>query len=363
MKKTSILMTSPSVNTLDNVSGIANLTGLLIHHNAEIDYHHFITGKKDSESRNFLWLCKQFLLPLKFSLYLIMNDNITICHFNVPQEDYAIIREGVLVIIAKLMKKKIIVHLRGGKYNKNDIDKYLVKEFFKILLILSNKIICLSEIEKTYIIKHNDIVFLKIVVLPNAVEVNNDISKKDYSGTLKLLFLGRIDKDKGLNEIITVLENLHNQIDYQFLLCGTGPYKKFVTEELNKAIPNEFMNCGIVSGYKKDDVLRKAHIFLLPSYYEGLPNALLEAMAYGVVPICTPVGSVPSVIKDKENGFLVPMYSSDAIQEIIIDLNENRKKLEVISAIGYQDIKRNYSLSNYILSLNEIYSDLRIGSA
>jgi glycosyltransferase involved in cell wall biosynthesis len=358
MKKISVLITSPSINTLHNVSGIANLTGLLIHYNEDVEYYHFVTGKKDSESHNVLWLCKQFMLPIKFLFYLILNVRIKICHFNVPQEDFAIIREGVLVVIAKLLRKKIIVHLRGGAYNKKEIKKYLVKKFFNAVLVLSNIIICLSEIEKTYIMKHYDIESLKIVALPNAVNVSNDILKKDYDGTLKILFLGRIDKDKGLNEIITVLKNLYNQIFYQFLLCGAGPYERFVIEELNKAIPDVFMNCGIVSGDKKAHILKESHIFLLPSYYEGLPNALLEAMAYGAVPICTPVGSVPSVIRDKENGFLVPMHSPDAIQKIIIDLNANRKKLEVIGKIGYQCIKGNYSLSNYILSLNEIYSDL-----
>jgi glycosyltransferase involved in cell wall biosynthesis len=363
MKKISILITSPSVNTRDNVSGIANLTGLLIQHNEEVDYYHFITGKKDSTSRNASWLCKQCLVPFKFIHYLIMNYRIEICHFNVPQEDYAIIREGVLVIIAKLMRKKIIVHLRGGKYNKNEIEKYFIKKFFNVVLLLSNKIICLSVIEKTYIIQYYGIESLKIVALPNAVKVSDDILKKDYSGTLKILFLGRIEKDKGLNEIIAVLKNLNSRIDYQFLLCGTGTYEKFVTEELNKSVPDKFINCGIVSGDKKANILGEAHIYLLPSYYEGLPNALLEAMAYGAVPICTPAGSVSSVIRDKKNGFLVPMYSADAIQEIIIDLNEDRRKLEAISEIGYRDIKRKYPLSNYILSLNEIYSGLRVKSA
>lgn len=362
MGKTSVLITSPSLNTLDNISGIAKLTSLLIHHNAEVDYCHFRTGKKDSESRNALWLCKQFLLPFNFGLYLIKNMHIRICHFNVPQEDYAIIREGVLAIIAKLMGKKIIVHLHGGNYNKSVIEKFLVKKIFYIALSLSSKIICLSESEKAYIVQHYDIEFLKIVALPNAVKVGNDILKKNYNGALKILFLGRIEKDKGLNEIISVLKNLNNRIDYQFLLCGAGSYENFVKVELNRAIPDKFVNCGSVSGDNKNNILRSAHIFLLPSYYEGLPYALLEAMAYGVAPICTPVGSVQSVIRDKENGFLVPMYGTDEIQEIIINLNGDRKKLEAISETGYQDIKKNYSLSNYILSLNEIYNDPMIKS-
>jgi glycosyltransferase involved in cell wall biosynthesis len=358
MEKKSILITSPSINKSNNVSGIANLTDLIIQYNGEVDYYHFITGRKDGESRNFLWLFRQFILPFKFLICLIMNENISIYHFNVPQLDDTIMREGILILIAKLMRKKIIVHLRGGKHNKKEIKNVFVKMFFRILLISSDKIICLSEVEKTFIIQHYHINFIKIWVLPNAVKDSVGEFKKDYNGILNILFLGRIDKDKGLKEIITVLKNIYDEIDFEFLLCGAGPHKNYIIEELSKTIPNAFVDCGIVSDHEKDNILGKSHIFLLPSYYEGLPNAMLEAMAYGVVPICTPVGSVPSVIKDKENGFLVPMYNSNAIKKILITLNSDRKNLEQIGKTGYQCIKEEYSLSKYISTLNKIYLDL-----
>ncbi len=360
MEKVSVLITSPSISVSDNVSGIANLTSLLIGHNQDVKYYHFVTGKKDNQARNMTWLYEQFFLPIKFVMYLFKNLHIKICHLNVPQESFAIIREGVLAIVAKLMNKKIIIHLRGGKYNRSRIKAYSVRQIFKMILLIADKIVCLSEVEKEYIEKNYNLSPLKTVALPNAVMITKDILPKNYNGTLNVLFLGRIEKDKGLDEIITVLKNINKLVKCKFLLCGTGPYEKFVTDELNKAIPKEFVKCGIVSGAKKNKILTEAHIFLLPSYYEGLPNALLEAMAYGVIPVCTAVGSVPSVIRDGENGFLVPLHDSSSIENIIIDLNAHRKKMEALSANAYLHIKKNYSLFNYIESLNNIYSELSV---
>lgn len=359
MKKKDILITSPSINTSDNVSGIASLTRLLIENNMHVSYRHFITGKRDIESRNYRWLTRQFTLPFRFLFYLLRNFHIRICHFNIPQESYAIIREGVLVVVAKMFRKRVIVHLRGGKYNNIRIDENLVRIALRISLLLSDTIICLSQIEKTSIIHNYGIESRKIKVLPNAVAVNQTLNKA-YGGILTILFLGRIDENKGFPEIITVLKNLHNKIDFKFILCGTGPLEQFLVQELSRCISNEFINYGVVTGEKKAEVFRNAHVFLLPSYYEGLPNALLEAMAFGVIPICTPVGSIPSVVKDGKNGFLVPMCDSKTIEEIIIKLNSNRKQLQVISENAYQYCNKNHSLSNYLLGLNSIYDELEV---
>ena len=219
-----ILITSPSLHTSDNVSGIANLTRLVIYNNKDINYHHLITGKKDHESRNYVWFIKQLLLPIKFFLRLVNNHDIKICHINVPQEDFAIIREGVLILIAKFMRRKIIVHFRGGKYNMRKIEKAFIRIAFKSILTLSHKIISLSEIEKKYLVQYYNIDDFKIAVLPNAVRVSDGLSYKDYDGILKIIFLGRIEKDKGLDEIINTLKNLYT-VSYTHL---TLPTKRIV---------------------------------------------------------------------------------------------------------------------------------------
>ncbi|HPD58028.1 MAG TPA: glycosyltransferase family 4 protein [Smithellaceae bacterium] len=358
MGKISILVTSPSLNVADNISGIASMTRLLINNNKYAEYYHFRTGKKDKDLRNLPWVSKQICLPFKFLIYLINNYSVKICHLNVPQENFAIIRDGFLIIVAKLLRKKILVHLHGGKYNRNDIGNYFIKIIFVTILILADKIICLDDTEKTFLMQNYNIADSKIVSLPNAVQVNDVIFKKDYNDILNIVFLGRIEKDKGLDEVITVLKMVHKQIEYKFMLCGTGSYEKHVTDELGRAINNKYINCGVLSGDKKIHVMEQCHIFLLPSYYEGLPNALLEAMAYGVVPICTPVGSIPSVIKDKVNGFLVPLNNSDEIVRLIFYLNNNRDELKKISEAAYEDIKMNYSLADYIKKLNDIYREL-----
>lgn len=358
MEKKTILITSPSLHPNENIGGISNLTRLLIQKNSEIKYLHFITGKQDKGSYNLKWLFKQLALPFRFFYFLFVNHEIQICHFNIPQENFGIVREGVLLIIAKLLSKKVIAHIRGGRYNNKKINSFFLRRFFYHSLKISDTIICLSEIEKSFLLNHYKFPFLKIKVLPNCVKIDRTELIKAYEGQLKLLFIGRIDQDKGFEEIINTLIALYNKIDYKFFLCGTGPYKEILLNRLNGEIISKYIDFGIVSGDEKERILKESHIFLLPSYYEGLPNSLLEAMSYGVVPICTPVGSIPSVVVNNETGFLVPVKDSNSITEIILRLNENRLYLSKLGSNGFNYIQENHSLTHYITSLNYIYNGL-----
>jgi glycosyltransferase involved in cell wall biosynthesis len=80
---------------------------------------------------------------------------------------------------------------------------------------------------------------------------------------------------------------------------------------------------------ERDALLKRADAFVLPSYHEGLPMALLEAMAWGLPPICTPVGSIPEVVRHRLNGLLVPpgdiAQLATAIQRLAINPTERRR--------------------------------------
>ena len=92
----------------------------------------------------------------------------------------------------------------------------------------------------------------------------------------------------------------------------------------------------------------------MPSYFEGLPYALLEAMAYKLVPIVTPVGSIPEIICSGVNGYLVPLHNYTAIYDYLLELKQNPDKIEEIGKRAYTTILENYSITRQ----NKIYYKL-----
>ena len=110
MIKPSILITSPSIDTSINVSGIANLTRLLLVNNIKVNYRHFIVGKKDSQKRNFYWFFSQFSFIYNFIKILFFDKSIKANHINMPMSTLAIYVNFTLVFISSVFRKKIIVH-------------------------------------------------------------------------------------------------------------------------------------------------------------------------------------------------------------------------------------------------------------
>lgn len=364
MKKTTVLVTSPSIDIKQNVSGIANLTNLWLENNSEVNYVVFEAGKKDKTKRNFLWLLIQPLILLKFFKKMIYEKDIDIVHINMPLEKLAIVRECLFLFIASIFRKPILLHIRGGAYNHNDnipgIFKYLINYSFSKAF----KIIVLGERESLFFKKTYSNSASKIVVLPNSVKPPCIIKKKsqpskfDYSNPLNILFLGRLDQNKGLIEIVKSLASLPSEINFVLNIAGDGPDKDWFLEECKINLPNQYRYCGVVSGMTKTNLYNTSHIFLLPSYYEGLPNALLEAMNYGLVPIVTPVGSIPDVISHDMNGIIIPLKNHKSISDALTKLNKDPLLFQNLSNHAQETIEANYSLDKHLLSMNQLYRDL-----
>lgn len=161
----------------------------------------------------------------------------------------------------------------------------------------------------------------KITVIPNYSIVHEDIfsEKTDNGELVNILFLGELGTRKGVYDIPDIALALKEKCDGvnksagdtgiapRFILAGAG------SEEDEKAIKEKTETLGVsdmfffpgwIRGEEKDELLRKADIFMLPSYNEGMPMSILDACGYGLPVISTNVGGIPKLVKDKENGFI-----------------------------------------------------------
>jgi glycosyltransferase involved in cell wall biosynthesis len=356
----SILITSPSLAATKNIGGISSLTRLLIAKNNNVNYTHFVVGKSDIQKRNAKWLFSQINLVLKY-IRAIRHSDIEITHINCPMSYLSIFVNFILILISKFYKKKILVHLRGGALSQNTNIYFFQKTIIRLSLIAANKVLVLGERECLFVSDFYDIPFDKIEILPNAVEVPDDLNQKyilNNFDPINILFLGRIDKDKGLNEILLALDALNSTVNYHFYLAGTGPDEEKFLSDCFEMIGDKFTYLGVLNGDEKIPVLCNSDIFILPSYFEGLPNSLLESMAYGAVPIVTPVGSIPEVVLDNINGFLIPKSDYMTIADRITELHNDRKKLKKMSELAFDTIANSYSIDNYINMLNKVYDKM-----
>jgi len=352
-----VLISAPSLDPRTNVSGISSVVqNVIIAAKPDCLYHHFQVGKSDKENR-IVSLVKLTFSVIRYP-YSLLSNKIDIAHQNIPFDRKGITREFLFVLIATCLRIPVLAHIHGGELLLSKSPDRLTWLLAKILLHFSSSIIVLGQIEKGSIIKQYGIQGEKIIVLPNAVicipEHKNVVCEKT---PLNLLFIGRFDERKGLNEIAIALNSLTDQlIPYRFSLCGDGDYQSIFVSALQSEARANVNFLGVVSGDSKTKVYLESDVLCLPSYFEGLPMSLLEAMSFGLVPITTGVGSIPEVVISGVNGLIIPIKNSEAIVNSIISLHKNRQLLLSMSNAAKKTIDQKYNMKSYADKLFALYS-------
>lgn len=178
----------------------------------------------------------------------------------------------------------------------------------------------------------------KTVVIPNYVDINNFAPNNKIKKEYDLLFIGRIANQKNVSKLLDAVVSL----PVSLAIVGEGELKSELekkTEKLNGRIT--WM--GNVGNYELPVILNKARIFILPSFYEGHPKTLLEAMSCGLPVIGTNVSGIRGVIKHGYNGWLCDTGVKD-IRKAIKYLLSNPKLCKTLGKNARQYILDNVSL-------------------
>jgi glycosyltransferase involved in cell wall biosynthesis len=182
---------------------------------------------------------------------------------------------------------------------------------------------------------------------------------------LQLVYIGRVAREKGLYETLQGLRlALELGVDARLVVAGSGGEESRLRRYAQAlGIAGRVCFVGLVFGNDKVKLLFGADVMLLPSYSEGLPYALLEAMAAGVPVIATPVGAIPDVVSDGIHGFLVPPRDGKAIAESLAILAGDREKISWMSRACRRRVRAAFSIERLAQEFSFHYGRLAGGVA
>ena len=231
-------------------------------------------------------------------------------------------KHSYYVSLARLMGRKVILHSHASRFKVwyEGLPEPRKRKVVKTLVSL-DCLIVLSRSWKEF--------FTSIGVAPDKIQVLNNITEhpekerieRKAGEPLRLLFLGEIGPRKGVFDLLKAMSLIQQSAPGSaFLEIGGNKMEA----ELKEAIRDLWLeDCvhfnGFVSGGQKEDLLRRSDVFVLPSYNEGLPISILEAMSNGCAIVSTPVGGIPEVVK--ENGVLVQPGDVQGIANAILQLH------------------------------------------
>lgn len=211
------------------------------------------------------------------------------------------------IICRILYKKKLIVRcgfqlsLFLKKQKENNLKIFLALLLEKISYYLADLIIVTSANDREYIITQHNIKSDKIKIIPNGVDVqlfNVLLDVKKEPG--RILFVGRLIKQKNLFSLLEALQGVKGAY---LVIIGKG----YLKEDLVRRARDYEINVTFIDKIGNEDLpieYNKSQLFILPSFFEGNPKVLLEAMACGLPVICTDVYGINNIVKHEHNGLL-----------------------------------------------------------
>jgi glycosyltransferase involved in cell wall biosynthesis len=186
-------------------------------------------------------------------------------------------------------------------------------------------------------------------------------NNKDYKNDeMYILFVGRIGYRKGVFDFLKCAESLIEQKkNVRFFMIGTGPLLEKVKKSVQeKNLMNKIEIPGYISENRLLELYRNAYLILIPSYYEGLPNVLLESMSSGVPAIATNVGGIPEVINNGKNGIIVKPGQIDEMINSIINLLEDKNTRDLMGVNARNTIEKEYTWSKICSRMENFYHQI-----
>lgn len=358
MNNDKIIITSPSLNPEENVSGISEVVRFIIANNQKHEYIHFEIGKKDNEKGRILQRVLRIVKTYRNWRQFLNEHPEALVHYNFPLDSKSVIRDYFFIKYAIKHNRRMLAHIHGGLYLTKKNRPRFINRMMQQIFSWEIQFAVLSDLEKKII--EDEFHAKHVSVLPNCVDLSDaqtfNRTCKKKGEPLTIGYLGRIEENKGISWLLLAAEKLLSKgMKSRLVLAGKENGNNGYVEKFSQLLGDSFHYCGVVSGVSKRKFLRDLDVFVLPSYFEGLPMSLLETMSYGCVPVTTPVGSIPEVVRDGENGLIIKTKDERSIVEALDRLNKNRNLLQCLSENARQTIFTKFSPKEYINHLNLLY--------
>lgn len=286
----------------------------------------YIGGNRNRDATATIFL-KNILKQLIATIWIIKN-----------RKDYDIVTfyaapDLILpMIFSRGIGKKTLLIATGSTSmsykSTNDIatiEKWLAQSLESLCFFFSNRIVAYtpSQIKSLGISKYNKKIVLanqNLVDLGKFSIVSNPTERSDIIG-----YLGRLGDEKGIMNLILSSEQiLKRHPEIKFTIIGDGPLKGEISEWiLKKGYSDNFLLVGWRNHEELPVLLNGIKLLVVPSYTEGLPNAITESMACGVPVLATPVGGIPDIIIDNMTGYILPDNSPETISARVCEILEH----------------------------------------
>lgn len=292
-------------------------------------------------------------------LLMLLSFKVGLLHVHVASRA-SFWRKMPLFLLAFLFRIPTILHLHGAEFvifyeqESGPLRRRLIRAVFN----RARRVVVLSDMWKQWVesigVRAPVQAIYNPVMLPPATEWSARASGQ-------LLFLGRLGKRKGTYDLVDALARL--PAAPEALLGGDGETAQTTDYARQRGLGDKVRMLGWVGPEQKAGLLASATIYVLPSYNEGLPMSLLEAMAAGMPVLSTTVGGIPEAVSDGVEGFLVQAGDIDALSARLEQLLADPALAQRMGAAARRKVETTFASGAVLPRIEQLYQELGFARA
>jgi glycosyltransferase involved in cell wall biosynthesis len=272
-------------------------------------------------------------------------------------------RKLLAIVVANGTKVPVVLHVHSGslfepEHKRSKLLDRLQRRTVRWALESSDAVVALTTGWERRLAARGRL--QRLSVIPNAPELTVPNTTANSSRKGLVLFLGHLYRDKGVYELLDAFATLRSvRPGVRLVLAGEGHETEGLRTRAQTLGIDEIVELpGWVDPQAKAELLQRAACFVLPSYREGLPLALLEAMVSGVPIVATPVGGIPDVVQHDRHALLVPPRNADALAAALVQVFDDPRLAARLSGAAQRHALANYTPDALARRVGELYGEV-----
>ena len=265
------------------------------------------------------------------------------------------LRKMILADMVTRAGRPLVLHAHGGYFDQfHRRLPAVLRHTVDGILQRADVLITLSSRWRDFYVNECEVSPSHVTVLPNPVHWTPDVPNRSGRSVVQFLFLGRMCQKKGTYDLVNAFAALPDAVRARARLTLAGDGDVEAIRKLAEPFGEQMRVLPWIDSSERERLLAQSDVFVLPSYHEGVPMALLEAMAAGLPAIVTPVGGIPDVLRTGVEGLMVEPARVTELSAAMARL-VNQEGERIAYGRRAHERARSYDVHGYARSLAEIY--------
>jgi len=305
-----------------------------------------------------LRMIMHFISATCYLTFCGLAGRIDVLHIHMSAYGSAV-RKSVLSVLGTMLGLPVIVHMHGSNFHKfyNGLPS-VARTALRFSLNRAHCVVVLGKTWREFLIRDLGILPHKITVIDNGVPAPLGAVRRPHSAgaAVRIVFLGQLGDRKGVPELVAALRSPRIVAKaWTATIAGDGAVEETAAAVAKAGLQDRIAVPGWVDRERTQKLLCEADIFILPSHFEAMPIAILEAMAHGVPVIATPVGAIPEFLTAGQTALLVPPGDPEELAKAIERLLDHPEERERLGSAGNRLFRERFDIRVAADRILELY--------